>query len=643
MIRSHMKSGLTLIFTVILLWFLSGSAYAAELIKMRTGEHSRFTRVVFEFRDAVRYKEPIIIGKGKFYVVFLYSAPASPRRLSYRTTKGVRSIKLIQKKSHLRADVLLSFPYFRLKTFYLSKPDRVVLDAYPMSAPPEEQDPKGLPHAEPVKSALAKPVQKKQVASAKKPSSTPFLDKNHDVKKQATGQEEIQFPDDSDTKKDLIDKVEESSAEKSNLDFRGFVTVRGGMDINEDLPNEQNNTFRNIVRLEGKWYLQEKRFFVLTSLESDYLWFGPDNDWEEYDLDLFEGYLFWSQDKYDITLGKQIVRWGKTDEISPIDNLNAQDFREFIVEDYSDRKIPNWMMKLRLFYDSLNLEGVYIPFFDPARIDYFGTDWAIFQQIKADVRNSDLPSSLKTYIDGLSVNEEPPSDTFENGEWGIRVSKTISDWDIGISYLYAWEDLPFFESFPIKNIVVDGSTSAEAMLDALKDAIFTGENTEVRYKRFSATGLEFETTMNVFGLRGEFAFFDKQSFLTNRLISIRKPVYHYVLGVDYVGERDWYINLQFSHLAIQDYDSDILYFDRNNTSINGEIEKDFWEGYFTAELRYSFSLNQESYYLSPALVFKYVPGLDISLGSNFFGGKADTLMGRYDANDEVFLRLKYFF
>jgi hypothetical protein len=58
---------------VILLWFPSGSTHAAELITARTGEHGRFTRVVFEFRDPVRYREPKIIGNGKFYGVFLDS------------------------------------------------------------------------------------------------------------------------------------------------------------------------------------------------------------------------------------------------------------------------------------------------------------------------------------------------------------------------------------------------------------------------------------------------------------------------------------------------------------------------------------------------------------------------------------------
>ena len=75
---------------------------------------------------------------------------------------------------------------------------------------------------------------------------------------------------------------------------------------------------------------------VLASIDSEYLWFGPYNDEEDYDLDLFEGYIFWSTNSIDLTVGKQIIRWGKTDQINPADNVNPHDLRKFIVPDYEN-------------------------------------------------------------------------------------------------------------------------------------------------------------------------------------------------------------------------------------------------------------------------------------------------------------------
>ncbi len=166
-----MKSGLNLIFFMILFWFPFRWAQAAQLSAARTGEHGAFTRIVFEFKGVVRSKKPIITGRGKFYVVFPGSTQTRPRRLLDKTTRGIRAVRFIQKKSFLSASITLSFPYFRLKTFYLSNPDRVVIDAYRMASPPEEIVLKESPHAEPIASALIGPAKKKQVTRTKKSSA----------------------------------------------------------------------------------------------------------------------------------------------------------------------------------------------------------------------------------------------------------------------------------------------------------------------------------------------------------------------------------------------------------------------------------------------------------------------------------------
>jgi hypothetical protein len=169
----NMKSGVTLIVAVILSWLLFGWAQAADLIHARAGEHGAFSRVVFEFQDVVRSKGPIITGRGKFYVTFLDSTTALPRRALNKTTKGVQSVKLIQKESHLIANIKLSFPYFRLKTFSLQNPDRVVIDAYRMSLPPKKIVPEESLHAEPT-ATHAKPTatHAKPTATVAEPAAT---------------------------------------------------------------------------------------------------------------------------------------------------------------------------------------------------------------------------------------------------------------------------------------------------------------------------------------------------------------------------------------------------------------------------------------------------------------------------------------
>lgn len=102
------------------------------LSSVRTGEHGKFTRIVFEFQNAVQFKNPKIIDKGKFSVLFLDCSTDLPLLTVYwaDSFQKVKSVKFIKNKSNLTAEVKLTFPHFLLKAFSLSNPDRVVVDAY---------------------------------------------------------------------------------------------------------------------------------------------------------------------------------------------------------------------------------------------------------------------------------------------------------------------------------------------------------------------------------------------------------------------------------------------------------------------------------------------------------------------------------
>jgi hypothetical protein len=135
-----MKLALILILAVIFWWLPLGWAQAGDLKYVRAGEHGSFTRVVFEFEGMVRSTEPTITGRGIFNVIFFDMTSALPRQILNKTTKGIQSVELIQEKSRLTANITLSFPDFKLKTFSLSNPDRFIIDAYRMSSLPKTSE-----------------------------------------------------------------------------------------------------------------------------------------------------------------------------------------------------------------------------------------------------------------------------------------------------------------------------------------------------------------------------------------------------------------------------------------------------------------------------------------------------------------------
>lgn len=70
--------------------------------------------------------------------------------------------------------------------------------------------------------------------------------------------------------------------------------------------------------------------------------------------------------------GKMKVVWGKGDKLHVLDNFNADDYSDFIIPDYLDRRISTPMVRAvySLPFANMNLEGVYTPLLP---VDRFAT------------------------------------------------------------------------------------------------------------------------------------------------------------------------------------------------------------------------------------------------------------------------------
>ena len=443
---------------------------------------------------------------------------------------------------------------------------------------------------------------------------------------------------------------QESSPFLENLTFKGWIEGLGAGDTEEDNSTEHTNLFRNRMRVESDWrhtFDPDNKLKVKISLDSDYLRMeGGSKTDHDYDFNLHEAYLLYAHKNLSATIGKQIVRWGKTDQLSPVDNLNPQDLRLFILPELEERKIPLWMLKLQGFGDNWSWEALYIPWFENSDIDYFNSDWAIFRHLREAIKASNLPLEFKAYADHvLIIDRDKPANNLKNGEFGGRISFTAGRIDFSLSYLYGWEKQPTIKNFPIQTLQISGSFSQDNLeeLPNQPDLIFTDERITITYKRQQVAGLEFETTLGPFGLRGEAAHFDRMSFLSSNLISVRKPVFHTVLGLDYTSANDWYFNTQFSYLKILNYTNRILYFEDDNLALMGEISKPLFNNNFELRLRYNYTISDGSYYLEPSTTLKYFTNLEIEIGFNILGGDRDTLFGSFKENDQGFIRAKYYF
>lgn len=438
------------------------------------------------------------------------------------------------------------------------------------------------------------------------------------------------------------------------LSFTGFIETTGALDLEHDQDYEQARTLRNRARLEAKANVAagpktaapgaiKNASYFLVSVESDYLGFADSPGYDDYDLDLYEAYFHYSRGPVELRLGKQMVRWGKTDQLSPLDVLNPQDLRLLMLPTLEERKIPQWMARLRLFREAFTLEGVAIPWFEPDDIDYFGTDWALFRHSKSVLLDAPLPEQAAAAVRELGVSKDQPAVTWGNMQWGLRAATTLGAWDLALSGFDGFNPYPYFRSFPVTGISVKGSFDPDDILENLGSGVPTGGDVAVTYKRTQMVGLEWETVLGAFGFRGEVAYSSRTPFLTDDLTSVTAPTLFSVIGLDHTGAADWYANLQLGHQVLLDYDDRVLYFNQHNLSLNGELSKGFLRGDLQARLRWMQMLTDGGGTWNPALIYRGFPAWTVTLGLNLFGGPSDTWLGSYSGNDQAYVTVKYVF
>ncbi len=226
--------------------------------------------------------------------------------------------------------------------------------------------------------------------------------------------------------------------------------------------------------------------------------------------------------------GKMKVVWGKGDKLHVLDNFNADDYTDFIIPDYIDRRISTPMVRgvYNFGVANLQLEGIYTPMLPTDRFakdgrwvpaEYQEISKTVTEAAKYSVKNAFTAyngalltnpanqTAVATYAgiylntltkaNALSANPDmiyPNIDPLEYGQFGTRLTGTIGSFDLGVSYYYGYYKQPSF--------------NAKKFTDWMTK-YFAGTATEddkfLAYDRKQTFGLEAATTLWHFNLRGE--------------------------------------------------------------------------------------------------------------------------------------------
>ena len=122
----------------------------------------------------------------------------------------------------------------------------------------------------------------------------------------------------------------------------------------------------------------------------------------------------------DLKIGRQIVVWGKSDNLRVTDVLNPLDVREPGLVDIEDLRLPLTMLKA----------------------DYYVGDWGLSVIAIPEIRFNKLPAYGSDFFPFLAPlpPEQVPADGFGNAEYAVAANGIFSGWDLSFYWADVYDD-----------------------------------------------------------------------------------------------------------------------------------------------------------------------------------------------------------
>ncbi|OGH58436.1 MAG: hypothetical protein A3G34_08175 [Candidatus Lindowbacteria bacterium RIFCSPLOWO2_12_FULL_62_27] len=155
-----------------------------------------------------------------------------------------------------------------------------------------------------------------------------------------------------------------------------------------------------------------------------------------------EAYLDFRADRWDLRIGKQKISWGRAEGMNPTDVFGAFDYadlldparlgivalRAFV---YPDRAQPDHCLEL-----------IFRPLYSPSRAGRSNTRWRPLLD-GGRIGASGAPSAgvSDAGLPAVGVDVVYPATAFSNADYGAKLSRPWSEWDVSVSYARVTDDL----------------------------------------------------------------------------------------------------------------------------------------------------------------------------------------------------------
>ena len=293
------------------------------------------------------------------------------------------------------------------------------------------------------------------------------------------------------------------SPDEGETDWRGLSRLRAEMQL--DLTAKFFDSWQMLVSGKGTYD------FVYGIKDRDEFTDDVLDNYEK-EIELGEAYILGSlTDSLDIKAGRQIVVWGKSDNIRVTDVLNPLDLREPGLTDIEDLRLPVTMTRLDYYIGHWGLTGIAVHEIRFNKSPEYGSD---FYPAKMPLPHEDKPKSRA-----------------ENTEFALAANGIFSGWDISFYWAHIYDDIPHRE------LVSSGPPP----------------QTEMKHARLKMYGIAFNIALGNWLLKTEAAYLDGIEFFNSPHTRYSRT--DVLAGVEYSGFKDTTVSIEAVNRHINSFDN----------------------------------------------------------------------------------------
>ncbi|MCW5830319.1 MAG: hypothetical protein KIT79_13515 [Deltaproteobacteria bacterium] len=338
---------------------------------------------------------------------------------------------------------------------------------------------------------------------------------------------------------------------------------------------------------------------------------------DEVMLELREGYATLQFGDLELRVGKQIIVWGRADEINPTDWLSARNMTLLLPEPF-DQRTGVFGVKADYYLPSdFRLTGVWQPIPTASVIP--------------------LPA-----VPGILFAPQLPDVKFSNGEYAAKIDHSSGGFDWSVSYFTGFNRLPEVSLLLPPGILSPTSPG------------YVG----LSHHRIHGVGGDFVTVHGTWGFRGEAAYVHSKNGDGNRR-DIQTPFVSYVAGIEKdFGESANLIIQYFGKYVFHRYDTSMglpddqfaqynaLFTGQLDTVQNGvsvRLDKKWWSDTLDLDLMGAVNFERTNWLIRPKLSYALTDEWKATVGGEVYGGKKVSQFGFLEDNTTAFAEMKWSF